>query len=177
MKAIYGLYPDPDSAQRAVDALTGSGAALGVKPGDITIISTEPYDEYAFGRGVDPRDHKSLMPWIAALGGVLGGSSGFALATLTQQAYPLPTAGMAIAPLWTNGIVTYEMTMLGAILATVATLLITARLPDPRKKLYDTAVADGKILVGVANPTETSRGALEKALRDASAESVVRTQP
>ncbi|HLW77976.1 MAG TPA: quinol:electron acceptor oxidoreductase subunit ActD [Terriglobia bacterium] len=177
MKAIYGLYPDPDSAQRALDALTGAGAALGVKPADITIISGEPYEEYAFGRGLNPRDHKSLMPWMAALGGVIGGSTGFALVSLTQSAYPLPTAGMAIAPLWTNGIITYEMTMLGAIVTTVVTLLITARLPDPRKKLYDPAVADGKILVGVANPVDAKRGAIEKALREASADSIVRTQP
>ena len=177
MKAIYALYPDPDAAQRAVDSLVGASAKLGIKPSDVTIISSEPYEEYAFGRGLDRRDHHSLMPWIAALGGVIGGTTGFSLATLTQRAYPLPTAGMAIAPLWTNGIITYEMTMLGAILATFLTLLITARLPDPRKKLYDPAVADGKILVGVANPPEASRGALEKALRAASADSIIRTQP
>ena len=177
MKTIYALYHDPDSAQRAVDSLAGSSATLGIKPGDVTIISAEPYQEYAFGRGLDPRDHHSLMPWIAALGGVIGGTTGFSLAVLTQRAYPLPTAGMAIAPLWTNGIITYEMTMLGAILATLVTLLITTRLPNPRPKLYDPAVSDGKILVGVTSPPEESRPAIEQALRAASAESIVRTRP
>ena len=175
MKAIYALYPDPDAAQRAVDSLVGEASTLGVKPRDITIISAEPYEEYAFGRGLDRRDHHSLMPWIAALGGLIGGATGFSLATTTQRAYPLPTAGMAIAPLWTNGIITYEMTMLGAILATFVTLLIAARLPDPSKKLYDPAVSDGKILVGVANPPEASRAALEKALREASPGSIIKT--
>jgi len=86
VKAIYALYRDPDSAQRAVDALSGAGAALGVKRKNITIISSEPFEDYAFGRGVDKRDHRSLMPWIAALGGLIGGVTGLSLATFTQNA-------------------------------------------------------------------------------------------
>lgn len=175
MKAIYALYPDPDSAQRAVDTLRDSGARLGVNADDIAIVSSEPFEEHEFGRGVNPRDHKSFMPWLAALGGVLGGLTGYWLAVLTQGAYPLPTGGMPIAPLWTNGIITYEMTMLGAIVTTLVTLLITTRLPNLRRKLYDPAVSDGKILVGVVDPPERSRGELEKALREAGTGAVIKT--
>jgi hypothetical protein len=57
--------------------------------------------------------------------------------------------------------------MLGAILATVATLAITARL-GPSSKLYDPEVSDGKILVGVENPAETKIAELETALGAAS---------
>lgn len=174
LKAIYALYPDPDSAQRAVDALRDSGARLGVNADNIAIVSSEPFEEHAFGHGVKPRDHKSLMPWLAALGGALGGLTGYALAVLTQRAYPLPTGGMPIAPLWTNGIITYEMTMLGAILTTLVTLLITTRLPNVQRKLYDPAVSDGKILVGVLDPPDRSRAELEKALRDAATGAVIK---
>jgi hypothetical protein len=41
------------------------------------------------------------------------------------------------------------MTMLSAILTTVVSLLVAARLPARLKDLYDPAVSDGKILVGV----------------------------
>jgi hypothetical protein len=172
-KAIYALYPDPDSADRAVRALRGTAAALGVKTANITIISSEPFEEFEFGRGVNKRDHTSLMPWISAFGGLVGGLAGYGLAAFTQNAYPLPTGGMPIVALWTNGIITYETTMLGVILSTLITLLITTRLPNPRKKLYDPAVSDGKILVGVVDPPDASRASLEKALRDAGTESVV----
>lgn len=175
MKAIYALYPDPNAAQRAFDALRGSGAALGVKTESIAIISSEPFEEYEFGRGVNPRDHKSFMPWLAALGGILGGLTGYWLAVLTQRAYPLPTSGMPIAPLWTNGIITYEMTMLGAIVTTLVTLLITTRLPNMRKQLYDPAVSEGKIMVGVLDPPEQSRAELEKALSEAGTGAVIKT--
>jgi len=63
--------------------------------------------------------------------------------------------------------------MLGAILTTLVTLLITTRLPNPRPKLYDLRVSDGKILVGVLEPLESSRAGLEKLLREAGTESVV----
>ena len=39
--------------------------------------------------------------------------------------------------------------MLGAIVTTVVSLLVTASLPKFGKTLYDPAVSDGKILVGV----------------------------
>jgi hypothetical protein len=160
--AIYGLYSDPESAQRAVDSLRGADVPMQ----EIAVISSQPFDEYEFGR----RDHRTPMPWLAALGGLAGGAGGFLLAVLSQKAYPLSTGGMPIVALWPSGIVTYELTMLGAILTALLILLVTARLPDWRANLYDPAVSDGKILVGVVNPREDSRVELERRLREAGAE-------
>ena len=159
--AIYGLYSDPDSAQRAVDAACDTG----VDPRAIVVISSEPFEDYAFAQF----DAQTPMAWVAALGGLVGGLSGYSLATLTQQAYPVPTGGMPIVSLWPNGIITYELTMLGAILATLSTLLVAARLPDGRKQLYDPEVSAGKILVGVVNPPAEARPELENRLREAGA--------
>jgi glutamate dehydrogenase len=103
---LYALYSDSDSAQRAVAALRKAK----VSERQITVVSNEPFDELDFG----PHGTKSAMPWLAALGGVLGGTSGYSLAALTQRAYPLPTGGMPIVTAWTNGIITYELAMLGA---------------------------------------------------------------
>ena len=161
VKAIYGLYNDPDSAQRAVGALH----ATKVESRDIVVISSEPFEEYEFGR----MEHRTPMPWLAALGGLMGGVSGYLLAVLTQKSYPLVTGGMPIVTLWANGIITYELTMLGAILTTLFTLLVTARIPDWRAKIYDPAVSEGKILVGVVNPREESRVELKRRLSEAGA--------
>ncbi len=60
---------------------------------------------------------------------------------------------MPIVSWWPNLIVMFEMTMLGAILSTVATLLVTGRLVRRRPTLYDPEVSSGKILVGVDNPS------------------------
>ena len=53
--------------------------------------------------------------------------------------------------------------MLGAILATVITLAVAARL-GRRSAIYDAEVSDGKILVGVVNPSESVLAGLEAAL-------------
>jgi len=116
------------------------------------------------------------MPWIAAAAGVVGGTLGFLFAAYTQAVYPIPTGGMAIVPLYADGVITYELTMLSAVLATLVSLLVTAHLPDWRRGLYDPQIADGKILVGVVNPTEDSRPAIERKLREAGADCVKQFQ-
>ncbi len=167
MNAIYALYDGPDSAQRAVDSLE---AAASVQSRDITVITSEPFEEYRFGY----RDHRTRMPWLAAVGALAGGLGGHFLAVFSQTAYPLPTGGMPLAPLPTNAIITYEMTMLGAILATTVTLLIAAGLPAWRSsRLYDPEVSSGKILVGVVNPPADSRQDLERRLLEAGADRVI----
>ena len=168
MTSLYGLYPDPESAQRAVTALRQAGPDLGFGARDIAVISSEPFDGHDFFH----QDHKTPMGWIAALGGLVGGATGFWFAAFTQNSYPLPTGGMPIVSLWPNGIISYEMTMLGAILFTLVTLLVTARLPNWKHQLYDPEVSEGKILVGVLNAPATSRGDLEKRLLEAGAEQV-----
>ena len=169
MKAIYGLYPDPDSAQRALNMLERAGGDLGFQDRDIAVLSGEPYEEYGFGQ----RDNKTRMPWLAALGGLIGGLSGWWFVSFTQKSYPLISGGMHLVTKWSDGIITYELPMLGAILTTLITLLITARIPDWKGgKLYDPAISNGKILIGVTNPPEGAWDELQNKLRSAGAEIV-----
>jgi hypothetical protein len=156
VKAVYALYADPDAAQRAVNSLRDAGVA----DADITIVSSEPLEQHELGR----RDHATWMFWIAAAGGAAGLAFAVWLARLTETAWPLPTGNMPIVAWWTNLIIMFELTMLGGILAAVITLLVTARLPDWKPKLYDPEVSDGKILIGVANPSSASVPAIERAL-------------
>jgi hypothetical protein len=155
MKAVYALYSSPHSAQRAVDGLR----AAGMTDREITIVSSEPLEEYEFAH----RDKRTAMTWIAAFGGLIGLISAYLLTSVTQQLWPINTGGMPIVTNWTNIIVIFELTMMGAIFATVLTLLVTARLPGRASKIYDPEVSDGKILIGVANPSDP--GKIERALR------------
>ncbi len=154
MKAVYGLYSDPDSAQQAVDALR----AAGVADRDILVMSSEPFEEYEFSH----RDKATWLHWIAGVGGAAGCAFGYWLTSTTQQLWPIKTSGMPIVAGWPNAVVIFELTMLGAILATVTTLFITAKLPNRGPRLYDPEVSDGYILVGVENPSDAPR--LELAL-------------
>ena len=154
MSAVYALYSSPDTAQRAVDGLR----AAGVADGRITILSAEPFEEHEFAH----RDKVTWMGWIAVAGGVTGLALATWLARMTQLAWPLKTGNMPIVAWWPNMIIMFELTMLGAILAAVITLFVTARLPARKPSLYDPDIMDGKILVGVENALDAA--AVERAL-------------
>jgi Protein of unknown function (DUF3341) len=156
VKAIYALYADADDVQRAVDDLR----AAGLTDLEITVISSEPIEGYEFSR----RDRATWLYWIAGGGGVVGLLFGTWLTRMTQLAWPLPTGNMPIVSWWPNLIIMFEMTMLGAIVATVVALFVTAKLPVRESALYDREVADGKILVGVSHPRDAVVGAIERAL-------------
>ena len=156
MSVVYALYADPGAAQRAVNGLH----AAGVADADITIMSGEPFEEQSFAQ----RDKATWLWYIACAGGAAGLIFSTWLTRMTELAWPLQTGNMPIVAWWPNLIVIFELTMLGAILATVITLFITAKLPSRTPAFYDPAVTDGKILVGVLNPSEAKLPALERAL-------------
>jgi hypothetical protein len=164
LKAIYGLYPDPDSAQSALNVLEQIKRESSLSDRDLVVLSGEPYEDYEFGQ----RDRQTPMPWLAVLGGLVGGLGGLWLVSFAQNNYPLVTGGMAIVPPYSLGIITYELAMLGAMLTTVFTLLVTAPIPEGRSgKLYDPEVSSGKILIGVINPPDAIRIRLLEALQAA----------
>jgi hypothetical protein len=170
MKAIYTLCPDPDAAQRLVDELRVASIDLGFTSDQIVVASGEPYEGYEFS----DRYAKSPMFPLAAVGALVGGTCGYLLTTMTQRAYPLPTGGMPITPAWTNGIIIYELTMLGAILTTLAYLLLSTHLPDYRPHLTDPEIWDGKILVGVTDPPDSAASGIEKTFRQAGVSQIKR---
>lgn len=166
MNAVYGLYSDPDSAQHAVDELRRAGVA----DRTITVIASQPYEEYEFSH----RYKQTWLFWIAALGGVLGLSMGLALAYFTETLWPLVTGGMPIVAWWPNIIIMFEMTMLGAILATVVSLFVTTGLPTVESRVYDPEVSQGKILVAVEEPSDSDVDAIESTLRATNVDTIKR---
>jgi hypothetical protein len=173
MSTVYGIYGDPDDAQRAVDVLAAAGPDLHFGKQQIVVVSAEPFDGYDFS---DEHADTHLFR-LALLGAAIGGAVGYWLTSFTQRAYPLSTGGMPIVPPWTNGIIIYELTMLGAIVATVITLLVSARLPRLRPPLTDPQMWEGKILVGVTDPPAESRDELKARLRRAGASQVKEFSP
>ena len=57
MKAIYALYSTGDAAQQAVNRLRATGLA----DRDITVLSSQPMEEYEFGH----MDNTTRSLWIA----------------------------------------------------------------------------------------------------------------
>lgn len=140
MTAIYGLFSTPGDAQRAYSGLKRAG----VNERDITVVSAEPFEAFEFSH----RDHSMILFRLALVGGIIGFLAAVALVRGTEMAWPIITGGMPIVSWYPNLVIIFEMTMLGAIVTTVISLLVAAKLPTFGKTLYDPAVSDGKILVG-----------------------------
>ncbi len=168
MNAIYGLFTDAGAARRALHELRGASARMRIGDDQILVMSSEPPEDL----GLDLPHQRTRMPWLAALGGILGGTAGYSLVSFTQRTYPLPTGNMPIVALWPTGVVTYEFTMLGAILTTALTFFLTTRLPRSRRRFYDPEVSDGKILIGVADSDSNFWRDLERTLYEQGAEQV-----
>jgi hypothetical protein len=155
VKAIYGLYSSGGLAQQAVNRLK----AAGVAERDIVVMSAQPMEDFDFGRS----DSKTWMWWIACGGGLIGMATAFGLAWLTEMSWPINVGGLPTFAWWPNLIIIFELTMLGALLATVVTLVVSAGL-GRRPTFYDPAVTDGRILVGVEHPSQSRVRELESAL-------------
>mgnify|MGYP002784531700 CR=1 FL=1 len=156
MSALYALYSEGADAQRAVDGLR----AAGIPDSAITVITTTPMEDFEFSH----IDGKNRLWWVACLGGVIGFTLIVGLATYTSADWPINVGNMAILSGWAFLVPVFEVTMLGAILATVGTLIVTAGLGRRRPALYDPAVSDGKILVGIEDPAGR-QAEIERALR------------
>jgi hypothetical protein len=108
-----------------------------------------------------------LRTWALA-GAAVGLVGGASLAIFTALAYPLVKGGMPIVAPWTVGLITYETTMLGAVLATLAGLLVELRLPNFSGRPYDPSVVDGGVVVAVPC-SDQNRKSIEDAVSAAGA--------
>ena len=168
MTALYGLFDKPDAAQRAFTSLRRSG----IPSADITVVSGEPFEAFEFSH----RDHSMILFRLALAGGIVGFIAAVLLTRGTELAWPLVTGGMPIVAWWPNLVIIFEMTMLGAIVTTVVSLLVSSKLPSFRQDLYDPAVSDGKILVGVPLVGGRSEESVRQALSTGSPTAVKTTQ-
>ena len=142
--------------------------ALGINPDCLEVISSQPHHDQPFL----PEKKKTHLGKFAVAGALLGGMAGFLLATLTALAYPIVKGGMPIVAPWPVGIVTYETTMLGAMLSTLLGLLLELKLPNLKHLPYDKSIADGGVLLVVRCPEEGNRTAVQQAVSDAGARKV-----
>ena len=106
---LMGEFREKESAAAAIRSLRASG----IEAADLDVFSEEPVE---FPRGV--LDRSSRMSLASVSGAILFGLLATAFIWWAQHNYRLVTGGMPIFSFWATGVITYEMTMLGAIVAT-----------------------------------------------------------
>ena len=129
----------------------------GVNPESMEVMTSQPIH----GEPFLPEKHPTKLRTWALCGAALGLLGGLSLATITALNYPLIKGGMPIVSPWTVGLITYETTMLGAVLATLVGLLVELRLPNFKNLPYDPSVVDGGVVLAVSCAEDT-RSSVEK---------------
>jgi len=79
------------------------------------------------------------------------------LTVVTSRRVDLVTGGMPIVTPWAFGIIVFELTALGAILATLVRMIFEARLARRGGSEYGQAVADGSVVVFLENVNDAHR--------------------
>ena len=136
----------------------------GISPASMEVMSSQPIH----GEPIVPMQKGTKLRTWALVGAAIGLVGGFALATITALNYPLVKGGMPIVAPWTVGLITYETTMLGAVLATLVGLLVELKLPNFKSLPYDPSVVDGGVVLAVSC-AEDSRSTVEGAVNAAGA--------
>lgn len=153
-------FAQPLEARAAIRRLIQSG----IDADAMEVMTSQPIHGEPF---LPERKGSRLRTWALAGAGI-GLIGGFLLATVTALNYPLVKGGMPIVAPWTVGLITYETTMLGAVLATLAGLLVELRLPNFKDLPYDESVVDGGVLVAVKS-TDQTRASIQDVVNSAGA--------
>ena len=158
---------------RSTKALAAAGKLKDAGFADLDVISPIPL------HGVDEvlGEKRSVIKRFTLFGAIFGGLSGFALAAGTAVLFVHPTGGRPVITIPPFLIITYELTILFGILATVIGFLISARLPVIRERVYTPESAVDKFVVAVACSHEDDFRRAASILRDAGAEEVRAAAP
>lgn len=138
-----------DSVAEALDRLR----ELGIAERDMSVISGVPFSDKILGRP---------MAWtrvgqIGLAGAALGFLIALALNFGTPYLYPIRVGGQPIFPIPTSIVVTFELTMLGLMLAIFLGVFLEMISPTYGPRGYDARISHGSIGVLFKCPVELER--------------------
>ncbi|HEV3199008.1 MAG TPA: quinol:electron acceptor oxidoreductase subunit ActD [Bryobacteraceae bacterium] len=159
---LTGEFVEKEAVTDAIRQLRAGG----IEPGSLDLFSTEPVE---LARGV--LDRPSRMSLVTVSAAVAFGVLSTVFIAYTQHDYKLVTGGMPLFSFWATGVITYEMTMLGAIVATFAWFLRESGLMRRRDKNVPVPrVGPGVICLRVRCQAEQVAMALEALRRHGAVE-------
>jgi len=161
-KSVMGMFRYQEDSLDAAKNLKSSGFANPQMMSPVPVHDAYEVLEY----GVSSVRRFSLM------GAIVGAISGFSLAVACALVFILPTGGRAIIAVPPFLIITYEMTILFGVLATLLGFHFVSGLPAWRDAPYRREVIVDRFSVVVDYEEESQRADAERLLREAGAEDV-----
>jgi hypothetical protein len=165
---ILGIFSDLETSSRTVGRLLEAGFS----EEDITSLSSVPYPDGVLVR----TSRRSWFRWLSLAGGITGAAAGFLLAAGTAWLYPVQTGDKPIVAFYPVGIITYELTMLLAIVGAMVGMFLEMGLPPWKNKPYDPAIGEGAIGIAVSTATEAEQDKAEEVMKESGALGIVREE-
>ena len=137
-----GTFKDVETAVKAVDNLVKAGFS----ERDITSLTSAPYPDGVIVK----TSQRTWFRWMSLGGGIFGACAGFLLAAGTAYMYPVQTGDKPIIAYFPTGIITYELTMLFAIIGAMVGMFVEMKLPPWEEGVYDPAVGEGSIGISIS---------------------------
>jgi ActD protein len=156
-----GIFKDVETATRAVDGLIKAGFSEET----ITSLTSTPYPD----RVIVKTDQRTWFRRMSVGGGIFGACAGFLLAAGTAYMYPVQTGDKPIIAFYPTGIITYEFTMLFAILGAIVGMFVEMKLPPWKERVYDPSIGEGSIGISVFVPSTERKNRAEAVMKEAGA--------
>ncbi len=155
---VLGLYDHIDDAAAAIAPLD----ELKIDHDDIQVLSVAPYPDGTF-----IKDEKPMPIWrFALIGGLTGFLGGISLAGGTQMLINLIVGGKSPLSLPAVGVITYELTLAGAVVGSVVALLWMSGLPNWTESAYDKSISSGAIGLLIRCQDQAQADKIEKTMLD-----------
>ncbi|MCG8380406.1 MAG: DUF3341 domain-containing protein [Proteobacteria bacterium] len=161
-KSILGIFQYEEDFLNAAKSLKASGF------NDITLMSPIRLEEAEEIVGL----HKSNVRYFSLTGAITGAITGFSLAVACALVFILPTGGRAIIAFPPFLVITYEVTILFGVLATLLGFHFVSGLPAWHDKAYKVDTNIDRFSIAVDPGSDTDSTKIEQTLRDAGAEEV-----
>jgi len=156
-----GIFKDVETATRAVDRLVKAG----FPEETITSLTSVPYPNGVLVK----TDQRTWFRWMSVGGGIVGACGGFLLAAGTAYLYPVQTGDKPIIAPYPTGIITYEITMLFAMVGAIVGMFVEMKLPPWKERVYDPSISEGSIGISVFVPSGEKSSRAESIMKQAGA--------
>ncbi len=127
---VFGMMAEFDRPERLIEAAKQARKA---RYRAVDAYSPFPIEELTGVLAL--RDRR--IPILTALGGLIGAAFGFGLQVYTNFAYPIDIGGRPLVAVPAFMLITFELGVLGAVLAAILGMLVLNRLPRLHHPVFD----------------------------------------
>ncbi len=159
---VFGILGEFEKAEALVEAV-GKARDAGYRR--IEAFSPFPIEALDEALGIEDR----RVAWMTLVGGIFGGLLGYGIQVYTNLDFPILIDGRAHTPPEAFMLITFEMTVLFAVLFSIGTMLALNRLPRLHHPLFGVdsfhlASSDKFFLLIYGDDPRFERGAAERFL-------------